>query len=85
MKILLLGHVLQKKIFFNSKFVESLAELSESIRVPSSVITFVVIDVFKLDKAIVNVTLENDTQWPLYLLMSFIITPIKAGFQINNS
>ena len=85
MKILLLGHALQKKIFFNSKFVESLAELSESIWIPSSVITFVVFDVFKQDKAIVNVTLENDTQWPLYLLISFVITPIMAGFQIKNS
>lgn len=72
-KILLFGHVLQKK--------------KESTRIPSSVMTFVVIDwilhVFKQGKAIVNVTLENDTQWPLYLLMSPIITPIQAVFQTH--
>lgn len=49
--------------------------------------TFVVIDwilhVFKQGKAIVNVTLENDTPWPMYLLMSPIITPIQAVFQIH--
>ena len=88
MKILLFGHALQKKI--NSQlqqFVESLGELSESIRIPLSVMTFVVIDwilhVFKQDKTIVNVTLENDDQWPLYLLMSPIITPIQAVFQTH--
>lgn len=62
----------RKKIFFK-----------ESIRIPSSVMTFVVIDwilhVFKQGKAIVNVTLENDTQWPLYLLMSPIITNTYSG------
>ena len=49
--------------------------------------TFVVIDwilhVFKQGKAIVNVTLENDTPWPMYLLMSPIITPIQAVFQTH--
>ena len=49
--------------------------------------TFVVIDwilhVFKQDKAIVNVTLEDDDQWPLYPLISPIITPIQAVFQTH--
>ena len=66
----------RKKIFFK-----------ESIRIPSSVMTFVVIDwilhVFKQGKAIVNATLENDTQWPMYLSMSPIITPILAVFQTH--
>ena len=45
--------------------------------------TFVVIDwilhVFKQGKAVINATLENDTQWPLYLLMSPIITNTYSG------
>ena len=77
----------KKKILQLQQFVESLGELSESIRIPSSVMTFVVIDwilhVFKQDKAIVNVTLENDDQWPLYLLMSPTITPIQEVFQTH--
>ena len=76
MKILLFGHVLQKKNI-----------LRGIIRIPSSVMTFVVIDwilhVFKQGNAIVNVTSENDTPWPMYLLMSPIITPIQAVFQIH--
>ena len=64
--------ITEKKTFFK-----------ESTRIPSSVMTFVVIDwilhVFKQGKAIVNVTLENDTQWPLYLLMSPIITNTYSG------
>ena len=88
MKILLFGHVLQKKKYSQLQFfVESLAELSESIRIPLSVMTFVVIGwilhVFKQDKTIVNVTLENDDQWPLYLLMNPIITPIQEVFQTH--
>ena len=77
----------EKNILQLQQFVESVGELSGSTRIPSSVMTFVVIDwilhVFKQDKGIVNVTLENDDQWPLYLLMNPIITPIQAVFQTH--
>ena len=43
MEILLLGHHISKNILQHQQFVESLAELSEPIQTPSSVMTFAVI------------------------------------------
>ena len=43
MEILLLGHHISKNILKHQQFVESLAELSEPIQTPSSVMTFAVI------------------------------------------
>ena len=61
MEILLLGHHISKNILQHQQFVESLAELSEPIQTPSSVMTFAVICGLVLMR-LLNLQIYNITQ-----------------------
>ena len=85
MEILLLGHYISKNILQHQQFVESLAELSKPIWIPSSLITFAVIRSLVLMR-LQNLQIYNITQMQgLWSRLHWCKTARKLGTRLNEN